>query len=137
MIRILTFGVFDFFHYGHLRLLERCKILTGGDFLIVAVQDGNEIHKNKPETKILYSTQQRVDILKALKCVDQVCVYKQVWEDIKKIDFDILVVGGDQNSDGIKKSIKWCEENDKKVIKIERTPNISSSEIKKRIENLD
>lgn len=37
MTKVLTFGVFDYFHYGHLKLLERCKKL--GDYLVVALQN--------------------------------------------------------------------------------------------------
>lgn len=29
MKKVLTFGVFDYFHIGHLRLFENCKKLGG------------------------------------------------------------------------------------------------------------
>lgn len=128
-MRVLTFGVFDYFHYGHLKLFERAK--TFGDYLIVAVQRTEEIHKTKPDAKILYSLEQRMEILKSIKYIDEVVSYTQAVEDIKKIDFDILVLGGDQNHKGFQKTKQWCEEQGKKVIILERTPNISSSEIKK------
>ena len=38
MKKILTFGVYDYFHIGHLRLFKQCKQYA--DYLIVAVQDG-------------------------------------------------------------------------------------------------
>ena len=41
MNKIVTFGVYDYFHLGHLRLFEQAK--KYGDYLIVAVQDGNYI----------------------------------------------------------------------------------------------
>lgn len=43
MIKVLTVGVFDYFHYGHYKLFENAKKL--GDYLIVAVQDGDYILK--------------------------------------------------------------------------------------------
>ena len=128
MNKVLTFGVFDYFHYGHLRLLERCKQL--GDYLIVAVQDGDYIKINKPDADIFYGTQQRVDMLKALKCVDEVVVYTRVEEYIKKIRFDIFVVGGDQTNSSIQKAIEWCNKNGKEIVYLERTPNVCSSQIK-------
>ena len=101
---VLTFGVFDYFHYGHLKLLERCKNL--GDVLTVAVQADDEIHKTKPNAIILYSLSQRMEMIKALKCVDNVVPYTQMDVTIKTINFDILVVGPDQNHSGIFKQLK-------------------------------
>ena len=98
MKKVFTVGVVDYFHYGHLCLLKRCKAL--GDYLIVAVQEGSEILKTKPEAKILYSTSERVEMIEAIKCVDEVVVYHQVDNDVKKHDFDVFVVGGDQKHDG-------------------------------------
>ena len=73
MSKILTFGVFDLFHLGHLRLFKQCK--EHGDYLIVAVQDGEYILKFKPDAKVLYSTDERVEMLQALRIVDEVVVY--------------------------------------------------------------
>lgn len=131
-MKVLTFGVFDYFHYGHLKLLQRCK--NKGDYLIVAVQKGEEIYKTKPEAKVLYSTQQRLEMVAAIKYVDEVVEYTQVAEDIAKISFDVLVVGGDQNHTGFQKAIKWCKDHGKEVFYLERTPNICSSAIKKELE---
>ena len=43
----------------------------------------------------------------------------------------ILIVGADQNHEGFKRAIDWCESNGKSIIKLERTPNICSSSIKR------
>ncbi|MBQ7971348.1 MAG: adenylyltransferase/cytidyltransferase family protein [Clostridia bacterium] len=129
-MKVLTFGVFDYFHYGHLKLFERAKAL--GDHLIVAVQRTEEIHKTKPDAKIMYSLEQRIEILSAIKFIDEVIPYSQVIDDVKKIDFDILALGGDQNHAGFQETIKWCEANGKKIVLLERTPNICSSQIKSK-----
>ncbi len=131
MKKVLTVGVFDYFHLGHLRLFENAKKL--GDYLVVAVQEGDFILKFKPEAKVLYSTQERLDLVSALKVVDEVVTYEAVDEDIKKIDFDIFAIGGDQNHAGFQRAVKWCEENEKEVIRLPRTPGICSSEIKKEL----
>lgn len=132
--KVVTVGVFDYFHLGHLRLFENARKL--GDYLIVAVQDGNCILKTKPNASILYSTEQRIDLVKALRVVDEVIVYQDVDTLLPKIDFDIFAVGGDQNHPGFQRAIKWCEENNKTVVRLSRTPGISSSQIKKQVEEL-
>ena len=58
MKTVLTFGVYDILHIGHILLFKHAKEL--GDKLIVAVQDGNSILKYKPETRIVYSTEERL-----------------------------------------------------------------------------
>lgn len=131
MRKVFTVGVFDYFHYGHLRLFQRARAL--GDYLIVAVQDGALILKTKPNAKVLYSTEQRLELVGSLRCVDEVVIYKDVDDIVKEVDFDVFVVGGDQNHAGFQRAIQWCEANGKEVIRLERTPNISSTEIKTNI----
>ena len=58
MKKILTFGVYDMLHIGHMLLFKRAKEL--GDYLIVAVQDGECILKYKPGTEMIYSTDERL-----------------------------------------------------------------------------
>ena len=130
MSKILTFGVYDYFHIGHLRLFKQCKQYA--DYLIVAVQDGDYILKYKPDAKILYTTEERVEILESLKIVDKVVVYDTVGiPALEKIDFDILALGEDHIGERFEVVEKWCKENGKEVVRLKRTPNICSSEIKK------
>lgn len=131
MKKVLTVGVFDYFHLGHLRLFKRAKKL--GDYLIVAVQDGDFILKYKPDANVLYTTEERMEIVSALKVVDETIVYDNVDETIKNVDFDVFVIGGDQNHDGFRRAIKWCEENGKEIVRLSRTPGICSSDIKKTV----
>lgn len=130
-MKIVTFGVFDYFHYGHLRLFKRARAY--GDYLIVAVQRDEEIHANKPEAQVLYTLEQRMEIIESLRCVDEVIPYSQVVDDIKNIEFDVLVLGGDQNHEGFQRTAAWCEENGKKIVRLSRTEGICSSNIKKEI----
>ncbi len=128
MKRVLTVGVFDYFHYGHFKLFENAKKL--GDYLIVAVQDGDYILKYKPDAKVMYSTEQRMELVGALRDVDKTVVYFDVDKIVQEVDFDIFAIGGDHKHAGFQRAVKWCEENGKEVIRLPRTPGICSSEIK-------
>ena len=119
---------FRLLHLGHLRLVENAKTL--GDYLIVAVQDGDCILKTKPDAKILYTTEQRVDLVRALRVVDEVIVYRDVDVTLPTVDFDIFAVGGDQTHPGFRRAVAWCERNGKEVVRLSRTPGICSSDIK-------
>ena len=134
MKRILTFGVYDFFHLGHLRLFKQCK--QHADYLIVAVQNGEYIKKFKPDARVLYTTEERVEILEALRVVDQVVVYETVGIDaLEKIDFDILALGEDHIGARFDEITNWCREHNKDIVRLKRTPGIASSDIKKELSN--
>ncbi|MCR5489283.1 MAG: adenylyltransferase/cytidyltransferase family protein [Saccharofermentans sp.] len=134
MTKILTFGVFDYFHLGHLRLFKQCK--EHADYLVVAVQNEEFIKKYKPEANVLYSTDERVEILEALRIVDKVVRFNSVGvESLEQIDFDILALGEDHKGERFDIATKWCEEHGKKVVRLKRTPGISSSQIKSGLQN--
>ncbi len=128
MIKVLTVGVYDFFHLGHLRLFKRARAL--GDYLVIAVQDGDFILRFKPDAKVLYTTQERVEIVSALRPVDEVVLYTAIDESIKHIDFDIFAIGEDQTHAGFQRAVEWCEKHGKQVVRLPRTPGICSSQIK-------
>ncbi len=133
MSKILTFGVFDYFHLGHLRLFKQCKRFA--NYLIVAVQDSDYILKFKPDAKVLYTTSERVEILESLKVVDEVIVYETVSAStLDKIDFDVLALGEDHQGERFDEIIEWCRENKKEIVRLKRTSGICSSKIKKELE---
>ena len=125
MKKVLTFGVYDMLHIGHMLLFKRAKEL--GDYLIVAVQDGECILKYKPGTEMIYTTDERLYMVSAIRYVDEVVTYKDVDVDIQNIDFDVFVKGPDQCHAGFQRAVKWCQEHGKEVIELARTEGISST----------
>lgn len=123
MKTVLTYGTFDLLHKGHIRLLKRAKDL--GDYLIVAIStdEFNEI-KGK---KSYFSYEERREILKAIKYVDQV-IPETNWEqkltDVRKYNVDVFVMGDDWKGkfDELK---DYCE-----VVYLPRTEGISATKIK-------
>lgn len=123
---VLTYGTFDMFHIGHLKLLQRLKAF--GDRLIVAVST-DEFNELKGK-KTLIPFEQRALIVENIKCVDMVIAensWEQKVEDIKKYDVDIFAMGNDWNGkfDFLK---DYC-----KVVYLPRTENISTTQLKKEL----
>lgn len=129
MKRILTFGVYDMLHIGHILLFKHAKELFPNEVcqLIVAVQDGKKILKYKPNAKMVYSTEERMFMVSAVRWVDEVVTYNDVDIDIQNIDFDVFAKGPDQQHTGFQRAVAWCEANGKQVVVIPRTEGISST----------
>lgn len=130
--KVLTVGVYDLLHKGHVELYRRAKGL--GDYLIVAAQDSDYILKYKPTAKVLNSTEDRKYMIKSIRYVDEVITYKDVDKIVQEVDFDVFVTGPDQCHAGFQKAIKWCEDNGREHIVLGRTDGVSSSDLKSKIE---
>jgi len=125
--RIITFGTFDVFHIGHLRLLERAKAL--GDFLAVGVST-DDLNFRKKGVRPVFPQDQRLEIVQALRIVDRV-FYEESLE--QKRDYilaeraQILVMGDDWRG-------KFDELSDVcKVVYLPRTPAISTTAVIEKI----
>ena len=125
MKKVITYGTFDLLHYGHINLLQRAKAL--GDYLIVALS--TDEFNSKEKNKITYfSYEERKRLLEAIRYVDLV-IPEQNWEqkisDVKEFKVDTFVMGEDWKGkfDFLK---DYCE-----VVYLERTPEISTTKIKK------
>jgi glycerol-3-phosphate cytidylyltransferase len=89
-----TTGVFDLFHIGHLRILQRAK--SKCDRLIVGVSTDELVVSYKNKRPII-PFGERIEIVSALKCVDEVVPQKHrdklaAYHEIK---FDVMFVGSD------------------------------------------
>jgi len=128
--KILTVGVYDLIHKGHVELFRKAKSL--GDSLTVCVQDGDWVTRYK-ECQLLNTTAERCFMVASIRYVDNVEVYTDVYDTIKNLDFDVFVTGPDQCHEGFKNAITWCLEHGKEHVVIGRTEGISSSELKAKI----
>lgn len=124
MVKVITYGTYDLFHYGHQRLLERAKAL--GDYLIVGVtSDSFDLTRGKINAQ--QSLMERIESVKATGLADEIIVEEyegQKIDDIKRYGVDIFTVGSD-----------WAGKFDYlnefcKVVYLDRTEGVSSSEIR-------
>lgn len=129
--KVLTVGVYDLLHKGHVELYRRAKGL--GDYLIVAAQDSDFILKYKPTAKVLNSTEDRKYMIKSIRYVDEVITYTDVDKIVQEVEFDVFVTGPDQCHQGFQRAIQWCEEHGREHIVLGRTDGVSSSELKAKI----
>jgi len=123
MTTVVTYGTFDLFHIGHLKLLERAKQL--GDKLIVGVSTDEFNALKGKRSFIPYA--QRSEIVAALKCVDMVIPetnWEQKIEDIEKYNINVFCMGNDWKD-------KFDFLKDKcKVVYLNRTTDIDSTNLR-------
>ena len=124
MVKVITYGTYDLFHYGHQRLLERAKAL--GDYLIVGVT-ADSFDQARGKINVQQSLMERIDAVKATGIADEIIVEEyegQKIDDIKRHGVDIFTVGSDWRGkfDYLN---EYC-----KVVYLERTEGVSSSEIR-------
>ena len=132
MKRILTYGTFDLLHYGHIRILKRAKEM--GDYLVVALST-DEFNATKGK-KAYHSYETRKKMLEAIRYVDLVIPennWEQKVQDIKDYKIDVCVMGSDwAGSDKFDYLKEYCD-----VVFLERTPGISTSQIKNDLQLQD
>lgn len=126
---VITYGTFDMFHIGHLRLFKRMREL--GDRVIVAVST-DEFNALKGK-KALIPYAERKEIIEALSCVDLV-IPEQSWDqkasDIKCYGVDVFVMGNDWHGH-FDHLAALCE-----VVYLERTQSVSSTNLRRSLGRL-
>ena len=125
MKKVITYGTFDLFHEGHYSLLKRAKEL--GDYLIVGVTT-EHFDEARGKVNVIDPIVERIENVRKTGFADQIIVEDhegQKIEDIQKYGVDIFTVGSDWvgHFDYLK---AFCN-----VVYLDRTPNISSTELRK------
>ena len=120
---VITYGTFDLFHVGHIRLLKRLREL-GNELIVGISSDEFNLLKGK---KSFYSYEERAEILASCKYVSKVFPehsWEQKKNDIEKYHATIFAMGDDWQGKFDELST-LCE-----VVYLPRTEDISTTEIK-------
>jgi glycerol-3-phosphate cytidylyltransferase len=118
---VITFGTFDVFHVGHVRVLQRAAEL--GDRLVVGVSS-DALNLAKKGRAPVFNEDERLEIISSLRVVDGVFLEESLE---KKRDYileqhaDVLVMGDDWTG-----KFDWvkdvCD-----VVYLPRTPSVSTT----------
>ena len=132
MANVITYGTYDLFHIGHLKLLQRAKALGGENGTLTVVVSSDRFNWDEKHKRCAIPDWQRAEIVGALKCVDKV-LFEDSWEqkrqDVIDNKIDIFVMGDDWKG-------KFDFLSDLcKVVYLPRTPEISSTQIKETLSN--
>lgn len=127
MTTTITFGTFDVFHVGHLRILERAHAL--GDRLVVGVSS-DALNISKKGRAPVYPQDERMAIVAALRCVDEVFLEESLElkrDYLLRYRADVLAMGDDWRGefDGFSDTCR--------VVYFERTPAISTTAVIEKI----
>lgn len=123
MKRVLTYGTFDLFHIGHIRILERARAL--GDYLVVGLSTDEFNHKKGK--KSVFSYPERFAILQSIRHVDKVIPennWEQKLDDVLAHEISTFVIGDDWEGK-FDFLAPHCE-----VVYLPRTTGISTTYIK-------
>lgn len=130
MATVITFGTFDVFHYGHLRVLQRARQL--GDRLAVGVSS-DQFSLSKKGRKPVFQEDQRLAIIGAMRCVDVVFLeesFELKRQYILQYAAGILIMGSDW-SGRFDEFSDICQ-----VVYLERTPAVSTTVVIETIQML-
>ena len=133
MMIVYTVGTFDLLHVGHLALLNHCKTL--GDVVAVGVASDEVVNLYKPHVPVI-PLNQRMEMLKALQCVDIVRPYHELEyiSGCRELKADIFVIGGDWARKPPNLDVEaYLKAEGKQIIQVRYNPRTSSTKIKQTV----
>ena len=128
----ITFSTFDFFHAGHVKMLEEAKSIC--DYPIVGLQLDPSIdrqEKNKPIQSVI----ERYIQISSCKFVDEAVPYvteKDLDEILRSFKIDIRIIG-EEHKDKSFTGKDYCEANGIQLYYNSRDHEFSSSNIRKKL----
>jgi len=129
---VYTVGTWDLLHIGHLAILQHCQSL--GHMVAVGVASDEVVASYKPNVPVV-PLEQRMEMLRALRCVDIVRPYYELEyaSACKELDVDIFVIGEDWGRQPHNIEVEtFLKARGKSIIQVDYHQGTSSTKIKQR-----
>ena len=133
-------GVFDLIQAGHLDFLEEAK--QQGDILFVGINTDKSVRDKKGSSRPIIPQDQRAALLAALACVDYVVIMDGAYDEephgsfLPAIKPDVHANGDDHGQAETWIEYPAMQELEISAYTVQRRPNLSTSEIIKKIKSL-
>ncbi|WP_057830458.1 adenylyltransferase/cytidyltransferase family protein [Colwellia sp. TT2012] len=130
---VYTVGTFDLLHVGHIALLEYCRTL--GDEVAVGVASDEVVSSYKSNVPVV-PLEERMEMLKALRCVDIVRAYHKLEyvSACQELKPDIFVIGEDWGDKPHNLDVEnYLRAEGGKIIQVSYNPKTSSTKIKQNV----
>ena len=130
----ITFGAFDLFHAGHIKMLEEAK--SRCDFLIVGLQLDPSIDrpkKNKPTQTIV----ERYVQVRSCKYIDEIIPYKteqDLIDILSSFKIDLRIIGEEYQDKGFTGK-EYCKKKGIEIYYNKREHRFSSSALREQVSN--
>lgn len=131
---VLTNGVFDILHSGHIKLFEFAK--SQGKKLVVAIDSDDRVKSLKGKERPINNLQERTNVLNAIKYVDEVISFgtkDELIEVYKLSRASVIVRGSEWTEKELRERDNIPEEIEIKIYPLYK--NLSTSNIVEKIKN--
>ena len=132
---VMTNGVFDVLHRGHLQLLEFAA--SCGKRLIVAIDSDDRVRRLKGPDRPVNDQNLRRDVLSSLRCVDEVVIFdteEELREIVRVLMPESIVKGGEWSPEEIRERDDVPAE--VKIMTLPLVPGQSTTEQLKKIREM-
>ncbi len=129
---VLTNGVYDLMHDGHLKSLVAAA--EQGDVLLVAVNSDRSVRELKGPDRPVLGEAARSDLLRALRVVDAVTIFDalSVLPTILQVRPEVIAKGGQYSEDeivGSREAAGWGG----RAVRLPMVDSVSTTELLRRI----
>ena len=131
---VLTNGVFDILHSGHIKLFEFAK--SQGKKLVVAIDSDDRVKSLKGNERPINNLEERTNVLNAIKYVDEVISFgtkDELIEVYKLSRASVIVRGSEWTEKELRERDNIPEEIEIKIYPLYK--NLSTSNIVEKIKN--
>ena len=135
---VLTGGVFDIIHHGHVHMLDAARSL--GDMLVVVVASDSTARSSKRKAPLRHDEEIRQYLVSMIRTVDACVIGAEgsIFDTVKAIRPDVIALGYDQahRKEDIENGCRKLGL-DVEIVRIESPmPDVSSSDLKDNLEDL-
>lgn len=128
---VVTFGVFDLFHKGHMNVIK--QMCTHGNHVVVFVHSDAAVRASKGRSSV-HHQDTRIDLLRSMAAVDEVHLYEDVYHTVRHHPLfrhtTTLACGEDQCHQSFQNAMEHIKRTGGSVVRMQRTAGVSTTSLR-------